>query len=154
MTHSYLPTARRPLRILLVEDDPIHARIIRRAIAESNTPESVQHVTDGSPALDILLHRGAAAMDSPASYPDIVLLDLQLPNTNGFEVLRAVKSDAKIHHVPIVVISSSDLPGDVAQSYALGANAYIVKPGDFNTFVHHMASMYEFWGQVVQMPLE
>jgi CheY-like chemotaxis protein len=138
--------SRRPLRILLVEDDPIHARIIRRAIGDHSSSGDVTHVTDGKPAIQILLG------ETRDRYPDLVLLDLQLPDTNGFEVLAAVKRSDAAHRVPVVVISSYDLPDDVARSYDLGANAYIVKPADFASFVDDMAVMYRFWGTVVQMP--
>lgn len=142
---------RRPLRILLVEDDLIHARIIRRAISDGHRPDHVMHVTDGKPALDILLGGDAEAADSE-TLPDLVLLDLQLPDTNGFEVLAAVKSANAMQRVPVVVISSSDQRQDVMRSYQLGANAYIVKPADYETFVENMTVMCRFWGSVVQMP--
>lgn len=140
------------LHILLVEDDAIHARLIQRAISEYGKVERVVHMTDGKPALN-LLSSGRNRLANPSKdYPHLVLLDLQLPEVSGFEVLRALRADPQTAHLPVIVLSSSDLPDDVQRSYSLGANAYIMKPTDFNMFVHHMSAMCEFWGNVVKLP--
>jgi len=140
------------LQILLVEDDAIHAHLILRAIREYGKVKSVVHLTDGKPALDLLTSRRDRLSSQNDDYPHLVLLDLQLPEVNGFEVLRALRSEPMTQQLPVIILSSSDLADDVAQSYSLGANAYIMKPTDFNMFVHHMSSLCEFWGTVVRLP--
>src|SRR3569832_254622 len=105
-------------KILLVEDNAIHAKIIRRAFHDPDQSFEFVHVTDGSTALDFQFHRGAYAQDS--SEAPLMLLDLRLPTVDGFEVLEAVRGDDATKSLPVVVVSTSDRPEDVNRSYQLG----------------------------------
>ena len=106
-------------------------------------------VADGASALAHLL--GTA--DSPGGrMPDLILLDLQLPDMDGFAAVTAIRSNRATHQLPVVVLSTSDRREDVHRSYEAGANAYIVKPADFEELTRSLAVSREFWGEIVQLP--
>ncbi len=111
------PTA---LRVYLVEDDPDHVMIISRAIRESGQQTEIDTADDGEVALATL-----RASESP---PDLILLDINMPGMSGIDVLAAVKADPRLARVPVVMLTSSELPADVARAYELGASGYISKP--------------------------
>ena len=140
------------LRVLLVEDNPVHAKLISRAIHESQPSTEVIHVTDGEPAMDMLLRRGDYLAEPTWRLPDLVVLDLRLPDMDGFEVLQVVRATESIRHLPVIVVSSSDLQEDVMLSYRHGANTYIVKPADYSDFLHRMGGLHEYWRKVAVLP--
>ena len=108
------------LRVYLVEDDPDHALIVGRAIREVNPRAEVRAVEDGEAAL--------AALRDEAALPDLILLDINMPGLSGFDVLARLKGDGRLRHIPVVMLTSSELPADVARAYELGASGYISKP--------------------------
>ena len=111
------PTA---LRVYLVEDDPDHALIIGRAIREVGPHTEVSAAEDGEAAL--------AALRQAEALPDLILLDINMPGLSGFDVLTRLKADPRLARVPVVMLTSSELPADVARAYELGASGYISKP--------------------------
>ncbi len=108
------------LQVYLVDDDPDHMLIIGRAIKEAAPSYVVQMLDDGALAL--------AELQSAAALPDLILLDINMAGLSGFDVLRAVKSDGRLRHIPVVMLTSSALDSDVARAYELGASGYISKP--------------------------
>ena len=108
------------LQVYLVDDDPDHMLIIRRAIKEAAPHTQVQMLDDGALAL--------AELQSTATLPDLILLDINMAGLSGFDVLSAVKSDGRLRHIPVVMLTSSTLGSDVARAYELGASGYISKP--------------------------
>lgn len=138
-------------RILLVEDNPNDVELTLAAFAEHHLANEVVVARDGADALDYLFRKGAFA-DRLAGNPAVVLLDLKLPKVNGLEVLEAVRAEAALHAVPIVVLTSSREEPDLVRCYELGVNAYVVKPVDFGDFVRAVGNLGVFWALINQPP--
>ena len=132
-------------KILIVEDDPNDIELMITALAASNLDSSVVVARNGVDALEYLRRSGDHAGRLPGN-PAVVVLDLKIPKINGLEVLREIKSDDKLKLIPVVVISSSDSQKDIKQCYESGANAYVVKPVDFFSFVARVKNIALFWG--------
>ncbi len=131
--------------ILLVDDDPTHARLISRLLVKSGIESEITELNDGDQATDYLLGRGNYGDRNRHPLPQLVLLDLRMPGTDGFAVLRAVKASTVARRIPMVVLSSSCDPRDVNQAYDLGANGYVVKPMDFSEFSEAAEALKAFW---------
>lgn len=138
-------------RILLVEDSQADAELALRGLAEYRLANKVLHVRDGVEALDYLYRRGAFAR-RPEGHPALVLLDLKMPRLDGTEVLRQLKADPDMQMIPVVVMTSSREEGDLHRTYALGANAYVVKPVKFHEFVDAVKQVGTFWGVLNEPP--
>jgi two-component system, chemotaxis family, response regulator Rcp1 len=143
--HSPAP----PIEILLVEDNPGDVRLTLEALRESRIRNHLSVARDGAEAL-AFLHRETPFSAAPR--PDLILLDLNLPSTNGREVLAAVKSNTALKTIPVIVLTTSADRRDVADSYALHANAYVVKPVDFDAFLAAMRSIEDFWLKQARLP--
>jgi CheY-like chemotaxis protein len=139
----------RPIEILLVEDNPGDARLTFEALRAGQIANNIHHVTDGEQAMHYLRKAGPY-VDAPS--PDIVLLDLNLPRKNGREVLEEMKSDPTLRSIPVVTLTTSSARDDINACYALGANAYMVKPVEFDRFVEAVRSFEEFWLKAVVLP--
>jgi CheY-like chemotaxis protein len=122
----------RALNILLVEDNPDHAELVRRSLEGFDTASLLHHVEDGETALDYIFGAGGYADRVRFPAPDLVLLDLRLPRMDGLEVLRHVKSHPTLHRTPIVVLTTSDAERDVAAAYEYHANSFVTKPVDLS----------------------
>jgi two-component system response regulator len=133
------------VEILLVEDNPSDLEVSLRALKEHNLCNSIQVARDGEEALDFIFCRGPFAGRRLDEVPRVVLLDLKLPLIDGMEVLRQIRADARTHHVPVVVLTSSTEERDVVESYALGVNSYIAKPVDFDQFRDAMQTIGMYW---------
>lgn len=119
-----------PVHLLLVEDNPDHAELIRRQLEQLGFPLRLHHVEDGEAALDYVFGKGAFSDRSRFPEPNVVLLDLRLPRVDGLEVLRIVKSQPQFGKLPIIVLTSSDAENDVARSFELRADGFLTKPVD------------------------
>src|SRR5262249_24333506 len=138
-------------RILMVEDDPKDVELTITALEDYNLADEVVVTRDGEEALDYLYSRGkyhSRSSDNPA----VILLDLKLPKVDGLEVLKQIKSDAKLKMIPVVVLTSSKEEKDMVTSYKLGVNAYVVKPVDFHEFVNAIKELGVFWAVINQPP--
>jgi two-component system response regulator len=135
----------KPITILLVEDDPAHAEIVRRNLADFRVANRIHHVNDGQAALDYLFHQGAYADPETNPRPDLVLLDLRLPKVDGQEVLRRIKADEGLRRIPTVVLTTSAVELDMIQAYSQGAGSYLVKPVDFEKFSQLMEAFGFYW---------
>ena len=133
------------VEILLVEDNPQDAELTIRALRKSNLANQLFHVEDGAEAMDFLFNRGKYKDRENAISPKVVFLDLKLPKVNGLEVLRAIKMDERIRTIPVVVVTSSSEDPDVRTAYELGANSYIIKPVDFDSFLRTMNTLGFYW---------
>ncbi|HZH03952.1 MAG TPA: response regulator, partial [Myxococcaceae bacterium] len=136
-------------RILLVEDSPNDVQLTLEAFEETHLANEVVVVRDGQEALDFLYRRGPFAGRSDG-HPAVVLLDIKLPKIDGLEVLAQVKRDPDLKTVPVVMLTSSREETDVARSYGLGVNAYVVKPVAFTAFVSALKELGLFWAVVNQ----
>ncbi len=141
----------RPMRILLVEDNPAEARLAVEALSEAGLETKLQVVSDGVEAMDFLRKRGAHA---EARRPDLVLLDLNLPRKDGREVLREMKEDESLRRIPVVVLTTSLYPQDVSNAYGLNANSYVAKPVDLDQFIEVIKSIHHFWRHIARLPKE
>ena len=142
-------SAGRVVDILLVEDDPGDELITREAFADNKIKNTLHVARDGQEGLDFLYRRGAHA-DAPT--PDLILLDLNLPKYDGRELLEAIKSDADLCHIPVVVLTTSSAEEDILRSYKLHANAYVTKPVDLDQFMKAVREIDEFFVPVVRLP--
>lgn len=133
------------VEVLLVEDNPRDAELTLRALKRHNLANRLFHVQDGAEALDFLFGRGKYAERASNTSPKVVLLDLKLPKVNGLEVLRCIKSDPVLQTVPVVVVTSSTEDPDMKTAYELGANGYVIKPVQFETFMEAMSKLGVYW---------
>ena len=134
------------IEILLVEDDPADAELTMRALRRNRLVNKIHWVKDGEQALEYMA--GASA----ATLPKLVLLDLKMPKVDGMEVLRRLKGAAATQSVPVVIMTSSNEERDVVESYNLGANSYIVKPVNFESFLDTVAKVGLYWVLTNRVP--
>jgi two-component system, response regulator len=131
--------------ILLVEDNPHEARLTIMSLQDSGLADNLKHVDDGAEALDFIFAKGQYADRVNESNPKIILLDLNLPKIGGLEVLRQIKSNEHTKSIPVVVLSSSKQNQDITAGFQLGANSYIVKPVEFESFQKAVADLGIYW---------
>lgn len=134
-----------PVLILLVEDDPAHAEIVRRNLCEALVENRITHVWDGQEALDYLFRRNGFSDPAVSPRPGVILLDLRLPKVDGLEVLKTIKSDRDLCSIPVVVLTTSAAEKDMAMAYNYHANSYLVKPVDFSKFTEMMQALGYYW---------
>ena len=139
------------VEILLVEDNPLDAELAIRALKNGGLANNLLWVKDGQQALDYLFRQGEYAQRNENS-PRLVLLDLKMPRVDGIEVLKAIKADEKTRRIPVVVMTSSQEERDVAQSYDLGVNSYVVKPVDFNALADLARQAGYYWLAINRTP--
>lgn len=121
--------------ILLVDDSPEDREVTIRAIKKANLPNPVVCCEDGDQALDYLYQRGVHAGLGKAPRPGVILLDLNMPGTDGREVLEVVKGDTKLKSIPVVILTTSTDDRDIDAFFRSGANSYLVKPATVDTIV-------------------
>ena len=134
-----------PAIILLVEDDPAHAEIVRRNFVNFRMANQLMHVSDGQQALDYLYRRAEFQDPVRSPRPNLILLDLRLPKVDGLEVLKTVKDDAGLTSIPVVVLTTSAGEADMVKAYGNRANSYLVKPVDFPGFLKLMDALGYYW---------
>lgn len=138
-----------PVEILLVEDNPGDVRLTVDVLKEGRLPNKVSVVHDGVEALAFLRREGQYAA---AAFPDLILLDLNLPKKDGREVLEEIKKAPDLRHIPVVVLTSSTADQDILKAYDLHANCYVNKPLDLERFIKVVHSIEEFWFTIVSLP--
>jgi two-component system, chemotaxis family, response regulator Rcp1 len=143
------PTAGRPLEILLVEDNPGDVRLTVEGLKEGKVRNTLHVARDGVEAMAFLRREDGFA---GVVRPDLILLDLNLPRMDGREVLSAIKSDASLKTIPVVVLTTSRAEQDVLRSYELQANCYITKPVDLEQFITVVKAIEDFWFTIVTLP--
>jgi CheY-like chemotaxis protein len=137
--------------ILLVEDDPGDLELTLMALDKSQLANEVIVARDGQEAIDYLRCEGEWSVRNPGN-PAVILLDLKLPKIDGLEVLETIRSNETLKPVPVVMLTSSREEQDLVRSYALGVNAYVVKPVEFNEFVQAIADLGVFWAVLNEPP--
>jgi two-component system, response regulator len=138
--------------ILLVEDSPLEIELTLRPLRELDRNSHIEVARDGEEALDFLFGRGAFRHRSGALPPRLILLDLKLPKLDGLEVLRAVRSNARTSMAPVVVLTSSDDPRELAQCYQLGANSCVLKPVHYEDLWSAVQAVARYWLELNQAP--
>ncbi|HXE97583.1 MAG TPA: response regulator [Dongiaceae bacterium] len=134
-----------PIVILLVEDDPAHAEIVKRNFETSRIANRLIHLSDGQAALDYLNRHEGFSDPATSPRPGIVLLDLRLPKVDGLKVLKTIKEDPALENIPVVVLTTSAAESDIVRAYEYHANSYLVKPVDFNKFTELMDALGYYW---------
>jgi CheY-like chemotaxis protein len=137
--------------ILLVEDNALDVELSTSALREANIANEIVVARDGVEATDYLFRRGAYSTRTGGD-PAVVFLDLKMPRMDGEEVLREIRSDPALHLLPVVVLTSSREEQDLVSIYNLGANAYVVKPVDFEKFVTAVSKLGFFWAVLNEPP--
>jgi chemotaxis family two-component system response regulator Rcp1 len=137
--------------ILVVEDNPDHIHLIETSFKESLVPHRLMAIADGQQAIDFLYRRGE---HQTAPRPDLILLDLNLPGKNGWEILAEIKGDRQLRRIPIVVLTTSANEDDISRSYALQGNCYVIKSSNLDQLFQLVKRIEEFWLGIVTLPVE
>ncbi len=149
MTIDATINKQRPAQVLLVEDNHGDVLLTKRAFKESKIANDLTVAMSGEEAIRVLRKEGEHAQ---ATTPDLILLDLNLPQMSGQDVLNVIKNDTKLRHIPVVVLSSSKADQDVVKSYNLHANGYVVKPISLESFNEVVQKLEAFWFTLVVLP--
>jgi len=139
----------KPIEILLVEDNPGDVRLTVEALKENKVHNNLHVAEDGAEAMGFLHREGKYAH---APRPDLIVLDLNLPKMDGFEVLTDIKSDNELKRIPVVILTSSQADEDILKSYNLHANCFVTKPFGMQQFVEVVKSIEGFWLTIVKLP--
>jgi CheY-like chemotaxis protein len=140
------------VEILIVEDNARDMELTMRALRKNNLANRIASVRDGAEALDFVFARGPYADRSIGNGPQVIFLDMKLPRIDGIEVLRQIKADERTRTIPIVMVTSSAQERDMAESYRLGVNSYVVKPIDFDAFAKTIADLGFYWLAINRPP--
>lgn len=136
------------VNIIMVEDDEGHARLIEKNIRRAGIANAIRHFLDGTTALDYLFN----APDGPKmNGPALILLDLNLPDMSGIDILTKIKSDERLKRTPVVVLTTTDDKKEIRRCYDLGANVYITKPVNYENFARAIQQLGLFLS-VIQVP--
>ena len=148
MNHHTHP---RPIHILMVEDDPADVRLTQEALKNKKVLTTMDTVPDGVEAMAYLRKEGAYA---DMLWPDLILLDLNMPRMDGREVLSELQKDPKLRRIPVIVLTTSEGEEDILCAYEMNANCYITKPVDWKQFIKVVELIEDFWLTVVKLPKE
>ncbi len=140
------------INILIAEDSVADIKIMQRAFQKANIPHSTFFVRDGEEAIDFLTRKGKYSAPGSAPRPGLILLDIKMPKATGIEVLRVVKSEPALRRIPVTMLTTSAQTEDVEGCYQSGANSYIVKPLDFETFSRAIQTFCLYWTSVATLP--
>src|ERR1700754_2860970 len=140
--------AHQPVTIVMVEDDEGHARLIERNIRRAGISNEIKHFTDGTTALEFMFNGAEGPL---LNGPALVLLDLNLPDMSGIDILAKIKSEPKLKRTPVVVLTTTDDKVEIQRCYDLGCNVYITKPVNYESFAHAIRQLGLFLS-VIQVP--
>jgi CheY-like chemotaxis protein len=138
--------------ILLIEDSPLEVELTLRPLREFNLSGQIEVARDGEEALDFLFGRGTFRGRSGAPPPRLILLDLKLPKLDGLEVLRAIRTNSRTSMAPVVVLTASDDPRELAHCYQLGANSCVQKPVQYEELRAALQAVARYWLELNQAP--
>lgn len=133
------------VEVLLVEDNPHEAQLALRCFKQFNLGNRLLHIDDGIEALDFIFSRGKYEGAHASEKLKVVFLDLKLPKIDGLEILRQIKGENCTKTIPVVILTSSSEESDIATAYHLGANSFMVKPVDFDTFTRVISDIARYW---------
>ena len=139
----------RPIEILLAEDNPADARLTLEGFNSTEAQHNITVLEDGQQVIDYLIRE---RQNRDKGYPDLIILDLNMPKKTGHEVLAELKSAEQWSMIPVIIFTASDAPNDILKAYRLQANAYLTKPIDFGEFTKIVRSIDEFWFNFVKLP--
>jgi len=139
--------------ILIADDDPKDVELTLEALSDYNLANRIVVVKDGVEAMEYLRCEGKYKQRPPGN-PAVILLDIKMPRMDGLEVLQAIRSDARLKMLPVVILTSSREEQDLIRTYELGVNAYVVKPVDFKNFIESVKQVGVFWAIINELPPE
>lgn len=143
---------KKPAIILLAEDDPADQELTRRALEEGRINNELYIVENGEEALDYLYRRNAYNDPVSSPFPDLLLLDLNMPKIGGKQVLEQIQGNSAFRHLRTIVLTTSNQEKDIIDSYDLGVSSYITKPVDPDQFFRAVGTLKEYWFQIVKLP--
>ena len=133
--------------ILIAEDDADDRTLIRDAFSLNGRKDGIQFVNDGQELLNFLSDK-----ENEDELPDLILMDLNMPRKDGREALREIKNNPVFAQIPVIVMSTSRSEDDIAATYQLGVNSYIIKPSNFQTLVSSIKNLCAFWLNTSSLP--
>ena len=136
--------------ILLVEDNLAHAEIIKDCLESQNTLLRVHHIPSAVKAIHYLFDEPSAEFASAIEIINLIILDLKMPGLSGLDILRQIKENQKTKSIPTVILTSSEDPSDIRQAMRNHANSYLVKPLNYDDFLHLMQKLKEYWYDIDQ----
>ncbi len=139
----------RPIEVLMIEDSPTDALFAREAFDKGRIINNLVVIEDGGEAMSYLLKEGK---HENVTTPDLIFLDLNLPGKNGHEILKEIKTQEKLRHIPVVILTTSDDEKDVLLAYRESAACFITKPVDMKKFISVAKEIERFWFAVVTLP--
>lgn len=139
----------RIIKILAVEDNPADVRLLVEALKDATVPNDLHVAENGQRALDLLFGHGPI---EESLAPDIVLLDLNLPDLSGHDVLHRIKVDPVLRCIPVLVLTTSEEEADIAEAYHRYANSYITKPAEYDCFIRVVKRIEDFWLSTASLP--
>jgi CheY-like chemotaxis protein len=141
----------KPMTILIADDDMDDRLFMEQALRQCGYTQYIQFVEDGEYLMEYL-HRRGEFNEINAPWPNLVILDLNMPRKNGFQVLREIKDDPDLRRLPVVVMTTSSADDDVMKTYNLGVNSFVTKPFNFNRLVEIVSSLKTYWIDTVKLP--
>lgn len=138
------------IKILLIEDNPGDVRLLEEAFKESDANVVIQVARDGAEGLDVVFQPSAS---QKTGYPDLILLDLNLPKVNGHDVLARIKGDPATNQIPVIVLTSSRAESDIRRAYQAHANAYLKKPSNLDGLISAAKHIKSFWMETATLPV-
>lgn len=138
--------------IVLIEDNPADVSLVRRFLDQSDIPFRLHKIMSGDRAEKLLLSEEFPDDGSEVPRPDLILLDLNLPGTDGRELLEKFKGNESLKSIPVIILTTSDLESDVKKAYTIGANTYIVKPETRDQFSTVVKTLESYWFNVAELP--
>jgi CheY-like chemotaxis protein len=144
--------AKKPIMILMAEDDPDDRLLSREALQESHLANELRFVVDGEDLMNYLHRRGEYAAPKAAPMPGIILLDLNMPRKDGREALEEIKADPRLRRIPVVVLTTSKADEDILRSYDLGVSGYVTKPVTLEGLVNVLKTIGKYWFEIVELP--
>lgn len=139
----------RPIEILLAEDNPADARLTLEGFKQAVGSHNITVIEDGQQVMEYLRRK---CQYPDRTYPDLIILDLNMPKKTGHEVLAELMADTELSIIPVIIFTASDAQGDVLESYKLHASAYLTKPIDFDEFALMVKSIDDFWFNFAKLP--
>ncbi|RAI43543.1 response regulator [Rhodoplanes roseus] len=141
-----------PPTVLVAEDHNHDKFILQEVFSRAGIRADLRFVSDGEQMLDYLYGRGPFGVPGAAPVPTLVLLDLNMPRLDGRKVIRILRADESLRHLPVIALSTSESPKHITEAYAIGINAYLVKPANIPDYVAKVSSLWQFWMSTASLP--
>lgn len=144
--------AGKPITILMADDDPDDRQMTKEAFQECFLANDLRFVEDGVELMDYLCRRGKYTDPASSPFPGLLLLDLNMPRKDGREALKEIKSDPKLKHLRVIILTTSKAEEDIHKSYDLSAASYISKPVSFSSLLDVIKTLGKYWLEIVELP--